>query len=248
MLPVDHSPSLKTCANCTIRHRSVCGALNANELSDINRISRRRNYQAGQTIFHEGEHSDFFANIVRGVVKLTKTMSDGRQHIVGVLFAADFIGRAMREQNPYLAVATTEVELCIFPRAEFQRLMDQHRELEHRLFSYTLDELDACRDWTLLLGRKTATERVASFLLLVASRILEADCAQPDNADSARFQLPVARADIADFLGLTTESVSRQMTRLKMAGIINLSGKRDVHIPALSTLRRVADLVPCHDN
>ncbi len=240
--------TLKHCSDCAIRHRSVCGALSSDELIAINRISRRRSYEAGQTIMHEGEHADFFANIVNGVVKLTKTMADGRQHIVGVLFQSDFLGRAMHEHNPYLAIATTQVELCVFPRAEFHRLMDQHRELEHRLFRYTLDELDACRDWTLLLGRKTATERVASFLLMIARRMSQVGCKPPDDPDSANFLLPVARADMADFLGLTTESVSRQMTRLKTAGIITLRGKRDVHIPEMAKLRRVADLVPCHEN
>ncbi len=181
-----------------------------------------------------------FANIVSGVVKLTKTLEDGRQHIIGLLFASDFLGRAFRKDNPYFAEAATEVELCVFPAAGFEKLLIEHPELEHRLFQYTLSELDACQEWMLLLARKKAEERVASFLLMIAKRVPSVGCGHSGNSEEIRFQLPLSRAEISDCLGLTIETVSRQMTRLKTKGVIELVNYREIVIPCVRALRAAA--------
>jgi len=211
----------------------------------MNQIAHRRHCEAGTVIMHEGEHQECFGNVLNGVVKLTKTMTDGRQHIVGLLFPSDFMGRALRTETPYRAEATTDVELCLFRRADFERLMQRFPELQSRLLAHTLDELDACHDWTLLLGRKNALERVASFLLMIARRAQEVGCSAGAEGDSTSFVLPLGRADIADFLGLTTESVSRQITKMKRVGVIRLHGNREVEVPCMGQLLKLADLAPC---
>src|SRR5579883_2996708 len=211
-----------SCDSCAIRHKAVCEALNATEIQALNRISRRKTVPIGQVILGEGEPRTIFANIVSGVVKLTKTLDDGRQHIIGLLFVSDFLGRAFREDNPYFAEAATEVELCVFPTSGFERILSEHPGLEHRLFKFMLTELDACQEWMLLLARKKAEERVASFLLMIARRIPSLGCAHTPDTGVVRFQLPLSRSEIADCLGLTIETVSRQMTRLKTKGVIEL--------------------------
>ena len=175
---------------CAIRHKAICAALCAGEISALDRISRRRLVPAGQTILGEGEAHTIFANIVSGVVKLTKTLDDGRQHIIGLLFASDFLGRAFRRDNPYFAEAATDVELCVFPAAGFEKLLPDHPGLEHRLFQYTLTELDACQEWMLLLARKRAEERVASFLLMIAKRVPSVQC--PARGKQSRVPFSIA--------------------------------------------------------
>jgi CRP/FNR family transcriptional regulator, anaerobic regulatory protein len=235
----------KHCEVCAIRSRAVCGALSAEELDAMNRIAQRKQVPAGTVIMHEGETTDCFANVLDGVVKLTKTMTDGRQHIVGLLFPADFLGRTMREESPYRAEAATAAELCLFPRRDFERIMRRYPEMQSRMLEQTLDELDACHDWTLLLGRKTANERVASFLLMIARRVRELGCNADPQSDSAVFHLPLGRAEIADFLGLTTESVSRQISKLKREGVIDLQGNREIEVASMGQLLKLADLAPC---
>jgi len=195
---------------------------------------------AGQTILGEGEANTIFANIVSGVVKLTKTLDDGRQHIIGLLFASDFLGRAFRRDNPYFAEAATDVELCVFPAAGFEKLLPDHPGLEHRLFEFTLTELDACQEWMLLLARKKAEERVASFLLMIAKRVPNMGFPHAVNRGGIHFQLPLSRAEVSDCLGLTIETVSRQMTRLKTKGVIELINYREIVIPDVRALQEAA--------
>jgi CRP/FNR family transcriptional regulator len=231
------------CENCAIRDEAVCKGLSADELLKLNRIARRRRVPAGQLIFGEGEPRDFFGNVVSGVVKLTKTLVNGRQHIVGLLFPPDFLGRAFRDENPYFAEAATDVEICVFPGSNFERLITEFPGLEHRLFRYTLAELDACQEWMLLLARKSAEERVASFLLMVAKRAARLPCAHAATGmhPGVSFQLPLARADIADYLGLTIETVSRQVTKLRTKRAIELTGTREIRVADLDYLERMAN-------
>ncbi len=195
-------------------------------------------------ILGEGDPHTVFANIVSGVVKLTKTLDDGRQHIIGLLFASDFLGRAFRDDNPYFAEAATDVELCFFPAASFERVLVDFPGLEHRLFQFTLTELDACQEWMLLLARKKADERVASFLLMIAKRVPNIGCAHEGKSGEVRFQLPLSRSDISDCLGLTIETVSRQITKLKTRGLIELLNYRDIVIPNVQALKEAAYETP----
>lgn len=230
------------CTHCAIRHHAVCGALNEEELKSLNQISRQKKLKAGQVILSEAEDVDFFANVVSGVVKLIKTLPDGRQQIVGLLFAPDFLGRAYGKQQAFYAEAATDVELCCFPHDQFERVLKNYPGLEHRLFEYTLNELDSAREWMLLLGRKTAEEKVASFLLMLAKRSALLGCNHITPNIDLRFVLPLTRADMADYLGLTIETVSRQITKLKARKIISLEDNRNFVVPELTALEDVAGL------
>ncbi len=230
-----------TCDSCTVRHRAVCGALADEEIACLNAIARIKRFPAGRVILRDHEVPDYFANVVEGVVKLTKTLTDGRQQIVGLQFPSDFLGRLFRERSPYFAEAASNVTLCAFERSRFEGLMRQFPGIERRLFENTLNELDAAQDWMVLLGRKSAAEKVASFLLMVARRSRQSGCAPTDKLDFARFDLALSRSEIADFLGLTIETVSRQMTSLKRRGFIEQEGSRSVVVPQLSKLESAAE-------
>ncbi len=237
---VSYVENVTRCTTCAIRHKAICDALSPDEIQALNRLSRKRSVAAGQMILGEGEARSIFANIVSGVVKLTKTLDDGRQHIIGLLFASDFLGRAFRQDNPYFAEAATDVELCVFPTAGFEKLLKEHPGLEHRLFQFTLTELDACQEWMLLLARKKAEERVASFLLMIAKRVPNLGCKESHKPNEVRFVLPLSRAEISDCLGLTIETVSRQITRLKTKGVIELMNYREIFIPDIHRLQQAA--------
>lgn len=234
------SGQVSHCEQCAIRNRAVCGAISEAELEQLNRIARRRSIRAGETILSDEAPAEFLATVVAGVVKLTKTLADGRQQIVGLLFAPDFLGRAYSVNNPYFAEAATDVEMCTFARPEFERLLTVSPGLERRLFERALDELDAAREWMLLLGRKTAEEKVASFLMMLAKRAIAIGCVHEAAPNEARLAMPLTRGDIADFLGLTIETVSRQITRLKAEEVIRPLDSRTVLVPNLDTLAAVA--------
>jgi CRP/FNR family transcriptional regulator len=229
------------CDTCAVRHHSVCGALTRNEIEQLNAIAHHKTFPTGHLILNDQEKAGYFANIISGVVKLTKTLSNGRQQVLGLLFASDFLGRPYRASSPYDAEAVTEVHLCTYDRTQFERLVREHPGLQQRLFEHVLDELDAAQEWMLLLGRKTAEEKVASFLVMVARRIEMARCIGAPAESAVRFELPITRAEIADYLGLTIETVSRQFTRLKAEKTIGLEGGRTVIILDRERLAQAAE-------
>jgi len=229
------------CDKCAIRDRALCSALPPSAAVDLSRIAHYRRIPAGQIIQSEHQGLSWFAIIVSGVVKLVKAQQDGRQQIVGLQFPSDFVGRPYTSQLSLIAEATTNLELCCFAKGAFEALMQEHPALEKALLRRALDELDASREWMFLLGRKTAREKVASLLSSIAARFAqpknEADC-QPA---ALRFDLPLSRNEIADALGLTIETVSREIRHLKSMDVIFTAGRRNVIVPDLCVLRAMAE-------
>ena len=211
------------CRACEARHQGICGALDPLQLIQLGRHARRREVAPGCELMAAGEPVERYANILSGVVKLTKLLPDGRQQIVGLQFAPDFVGRPFADVSEVAAEAASPVQLCAFPKRALEEMARQSPALERRLHAQALRELDEARDWMTTLGRKTAAERVASFLLLVARHL---DPAAEEG--SACFDIPLSRSDTADFLGLTIETVSRQLTRLRKAGVVDIEGNRHV--------------------
>lgn len=232
-----------TCDSCTVKDRSICATLSRAELVQLNAISRFEDFPAGARILRMGDRQDFFATLVSGTIKLTKGLADGREQIVALQFASDFLGRPWRSASPYEATALTDVRICRFSRTEFEELSMANPGLSHRLLAYTLDELDAAQEWLLLLGRKTALEKVASLLVMVAERAPSPDEARAMDGH-AMFELPLSRGEMADVLGLSLETVCRKMTRLKSDGVVALTGGRGVLVRDLPRLRELARLDP----
>ena len=239
---LDHASDPSRCQRCAVRHQAICGSLAPGELADLNKIARKREIKAGQNILTAEEDMPYVATVVSGVIKLIQSLPDGRQQIVGLHFPPDFLGRTYGMKSRCFAEAVSDVDLCLFPKNEFESLLANYPGLENRLFQDTLDELDVARDWMLLLGRKTAAEKVASFLAMIARRVPLQGCQHCAEPDQISFHLPMTRADIADYLGLTIETVSRQMTRLKTQKIIRLHDNRDISILDMDHLGEIAGL------
>lgn len=224
------------CISCEARHRGVCGALTSEQLVELAKGSTRQLVEAGSELASHTEDFEHYSNILSGVVKLTKMLPDGRKQIVGLQFAPDFVGHPFTADSTTMAEAATDVRLCSFSRKTVEKMMTKQPDFEHRLFRQTVKELDQARDWMMTLGRKNATEKVASFLLMIARNI---DPAADPMRQTCSFELPLSRADIADFLGLTIETVSRQLTRLRLDGVIRVENSRNVVIEDLPRLAKL---------
>ncbi|WP_171213035.1 transcriptional regulator FnrL [Ruegeria sp. HKCCA5839] len=222
------------CDDCPIRHRAVCAHCEKDELEELEAIKYYRSFEAGQTIIWSGDPMSFVGSVVSGIASLTQTMEDGRTQMVGLLLPSDFVGRPGREAAPYDVVATTDLVMCCFRRAPFEEMMATTPHIAQRLLEMTLDELDAAREWMLVLGRKTAREKIASLLSIIARR--DASVNRKGLLGPIAFDLPLTREAMADYLGLTLETVSRQISALKKDQVIQLEGKRHVIIPDMRSL------------
>lgn len=232
---IHNSDTPVLCRSCEVRHHGLCGVLDAEQLLALARHTRVVRRPAGEELVADDSEVKSYANVMRGVIKLSKMLEDGRQQVVGLQFAPDFLGRLYAREHKVTAEAASEVDLCLIPKVALEKLVAENPALERRLFEQTLRELDEARDWMVTLGRKTAGEKVASFIHLVALHIDPANGA-PGGGVAVKFDLPLSRADIADFLGLTIETVSRQITRLRKEGIIEVEHSRAFTIPDLKRL------------
>ncbi|MEQ8665623.1 MAG: Crp/Fnr family transcriptional regulator [Rhodospirillales bacterium] len=229
----------RICQACEARHKGICGGMEPEQLLELSRSTKIRTVPVGTELLIEGETSGTFSNILSGVVKLSKLMADGRHQIVGLQFAPDFVGRPFSDESLVAAEAATDVTICTFPRDALEDMTSRSPGLGKMLLSQSLAELDEARDWMLTLGQRTAEERVAHFLHTIAAHI--DPYRKDDDESTVDIELPLSRADIADFLGLTIETVSRQFTRLRNQGVIEKLDGRNIRIPSLDALREIAE-------
>ena len=206
------------------------------EFARLSAIVSARAFEAGQTIVQEGDDAEYLLNVTHGTVKIFRALPDGRMQVVGFLNEGDFLGVPATSAYAVSADAVTPVEMCAFPRRAFDRLLTEYPTLERRLFELATNEVAAARDHMLLLGRKTAREKVASFLLTLAQK---SPCGH-NAAAPPRINLPMARTEIADYLGLTIETVSRTLTALRKEQIIALESANEVVLSRLEALRSIA--------
>ena len=225
------------CRSCKARHGGICGVLSPDQLSDLRKhiIKTELKRNATLNLMHDGQET--YSNILSGVVKLSKLMSDGRQQIVGLQFAPNFLGRPFSSETDVLAEAATTVHLCSFPKNVIEDLMRRNPAVERCLHEQHMKELDEAREWMLTLGRKTALEKVASFILLIVSYT---DPPHEGNDEKIEIGLPLKRAEIADYLGLTIETVSRQITNLRKRGVISVNDRISIVVKDKMRLVEIA--------
>lgn len=223
------------CAACKVRELAVCAVLEPEELRRLAAIMTPLELGPQATVFYEGDRADYLFNVTAGTVRLYKLLPDGRRQITGFLYPGDFLGLATGDLYAYTAETVEDVHLCRFPRGTLEALMQEVPRLEKRLLGMASNELMEAQDQMLLLGRKTAQEKIASFLLMVSRRA--AKRGQDDNP----IDLAMGRADIADFLGLTTETVSRTFTQFKTTGVIRLLENSRVKLNNKAALEALAD-------
>jgi len=221
------------CAACQIRELAICQALSDEEIASLEAILTQQRYAPSQTLFYEGDPAQYVFNLTAGTLRLSKLLSDGRRQITGFLRTGDFLGFARDDAYTYTAEAVTQVEVCRFAITEFEALFQHFPQLEHRLLARASNELAEAQDQMLLLGRKSPTEKLASFLLRQMSK------AEKMGEPSSPVRLPMGRSDIADYLGLTIETVSRSFTKLRKDGVLELP---DPNTVVVRDLQRLEDM------
>jgi CRP/FNR family transcriptional regulator len=186
-------------------------------------------------LFNEGDPVKFLYTVVGGTFQMYKLLPDGRRQITGFLFPGDFLGLANDDVYAYSAEAITDAALHQYRFEEMERLLARYPEMENRLLTIASHELAEAQEQMLLLGKKTATEKVASFLLSFAER-----AAQRGEGRDVLF-MPMTRNAIADYLGITTETVSRTLTRLRHDGLISSPRYKQIEILDWDALCRISE-------
>ena len=202
--------------NFDVSATAMCRGLDAPARDRMSAILAFKTVMPKQTLFYEGDASDNSYEVIEGVLKLYKLMPDGRRQITGFMYPGHFVGLANKGIYVHTAEAVTEVTLCRYPSARLTPLVDEMPALGRRLFDLASDELIEAQNQLLVLGRKTPMEKVCSFLLRLIEQTVDVD------KEPVLLLLPMTRADIADYLGLTIETVSRTFTKLKTQGVIRM--------------------------
>jgi CRP/FNR family transcriptional regulator, anaerobic regulatory protein len=232
---VSHKPApglALECQECDIKGLSICDALEPEEFDVLERIGRTLSLPAKTTLFEQGREASFVLNLTSGALRLSKLLPDGRRQVVGFALPGDFLGLAMQPTHMFTADALTPVKLCQFSRIGFSDALDRKPRLTRALMNMAAHELTLAQDQMVVLGRRTAEEKIASFLMGMRIRYARIHGA------SVHVPLPMTRLDIGDFLGLTVETVSRMMTRLarEKAIVIVPDGVRLLDVPRLERL------------
>ena len=223
------------CKACAARHLAVCGVLSTEELAQLTTILDRVLLKPGEQLLFEGDPAKFVFNITSGIVKLYKLTPDGRCQVTGFLHPGDFLGISNREIYTTNAEAIVATSLCRFRKDQMNLMLERFPHMEQRLMTMAADELAAAQDQMLLLGRKSAKQRIATFLINLAHKAV-----RRGDPQSPLF-LPMNRSDMADYLGLTTETVSRCFTQLKTSGLITSRGSSYVELTDFEALEELAE-------
>lgn len=221
------------CDACKVRSLAVCAALSPEELCDLEALVHHVEADAKTTFIRQDEPAGAVFSLTGGVVRLYKLISDGRRQVVGFALPGDFLGLSLADRYAFSADAVDEVKLCRFERAPFERLVSSKPHLLRRLHEFATHELVIAQEQMTLIGRRSAEERIASFIVSLQARWSRV------RGPSVTVQLPMQRVDIADYLGLTIETVSRTLTRLARERVI-LIVPEAVRILDDDRLRRIA--------
>jgi CRP/FNR family transcriptional regulator len=202
------------CSTCDVRPFSVCAAVSGADLSELEALSQRIRFDAKATLFAQGSRTTGIFNITSGCVRLSKTLSDGRRQIIGFAIAGDFLGLTFSDRCHFTAEAVEPVTACRFDQKAFSAFMAGKPDLVYRLLEFSAQDLALAREQMVVLGRRSAHERLASFLMGLRKRH------ERLGRQGATLQLAMGRQDIADYLGLTIETVSRTLTKMSRDKLI----------------------------
>lgn len=185
-------------------------------------ICRRRSYEAGQTIVEVGSHPETIGIVRDGILRMQKSLPDGRQHVVGLLVAGDLFGRVFDGGMHFSVEAATDAEIVTFERAPFETILLRSPELDRLLLLSLMSELDRARDWMIILANPRIRSRLAGFLLLLCTRFQTVDHLITVNDHAIRIHIPLSRPDVAHLLGTRVESVSRAFHALADDGLLKI--------------------------
>lgn len=223
------------CFTCPARRSALCSAFDDAEIADLYARAERVQMEAGQYLYEEGDPNPYVYNVVEGLLMLERLASNGRRQIMAFVYPGDLIGLAPEDHYTVSAKCLKRAELCRFRIDALEAMFNAYPELERRLRRIATRILSHALDQVFVLGHKTAAERIAFFLLHLAERQKVAQTGR------GVVDLPMTRTDIADFLGITVETASRAISRLKADGLIRMPSLNRVEIPDFNQLKKAAD-------
>lgn len=202
------------CGTCGSRVAGLCRPLDAATLDDVLAEAEHVTFAARDHLFQEGDQAGHVFTLVTGTAKLVRLLPDGREQVVGFRFAGDVVGYTPSGTYPFAAQLLTAATVCRLDRRRLDLLMRSYPALERRFLDLCIQELTATQDQLVTVGRRTAEARLAAFLLSLA------ESGRQRHLPGPVLDMPMTRADIADFLGLTLETVSRSFTAFRRRGWI----------------------------
>ena len=222
------------CGTCGMRGISVCNAIDDEHMIRLAELAVSVDVQAGRVFITEQDKATDFFNVTAGTVRLFKLLPDGRRQITGFAGPGHFLGLAVSKAYSFSAEAITDVKLCRFSRPKMRQMLHDFPALEDRLLEVAANDLVCAQEQMLLLGRKTARERLASFL------VARAHAGAPCDPPRLHLRLSMTREDIADYLGLTIETVSRTFSKLKADKLIAIPSPPEIRLLDLTALKAIA--------
>jgi len=202
-------------------------------LSALQAIGSIAHFARNATIFSEGDDANYFYRVVSGAVRLCKLMGDGRRQIADFLLPDDFFGFEWLKTYSLTAEALTDVVVVRYSRSRLDRLGEARHDVQESLMGALSRDLWAAQNHVVMLGRQSAKERLVSFILALVERV------GAKNGDA--LELPMSRQDIADYLGLTIETVCRTISELKRARYIDVPNRSQITVRNIDALRDIAD-------
>lgn len=227
-------PAGHPCQGCEVRSQALCSVLDCKSLAEFKGLGWTIKLKPGQTLFHEGDPATRVFTVTRGTLKLYKLLADGRRHVTGFMHPGEFLGISVDDEHAFTAEALEDTQLCWFPRSRFDDFVEEHPSLERELYRTAAHELAAAQRQMLLLGRKTAIERLATLLISLADRV-------GPSRGAKLIRLPMSRSDIADYLGLTKETVSRVLSGMKRDRLIRLHAVDKLELIDREMLAQIAE-------
>jgi CRP/FNR family transcriptional regulator len=238
-LVVESARPSDPCTACEARPFSVCNAIDSRDIDRLATLAVSLNVDAGRTFIEEGDPAEHFFNVTAGTAKLFKLLPDGRRQITGFAPMGTFLGLAVSSTYAFGAEAVEPMRVCRFSRSKLRALLDDFPAMEKRLLEVASNELVAAQEQMLLLGRKTARERLASFLVTRAA-CLSNGASPCGHRPAEKVTLPMTRSDVADYLGLTIETVSRTLTRFKAERLIDIPSSSEIVVRDHGALESLA--------
>lgn len=223
------------CNACPVRERAACAALDPDERADLARLGRSRRFARGETIFAAGEDLDACATLTDGLLKISHTDAQGNERIVSLIHPAGFVGEMFAPVAHHDVVALTDSQLCLFPRGDYEAAIARYPALAQALLRRSASDLHDARAQIALDSRRSAGAKVASLLFALARAASHSPCHAAE-----RFDLPLTRGEMAGLLGLTIETVSRQLGKLEEEGVVARNGARGIRVTDAARLEELA--------
>jgi CRP/FNR family transcriptional regulator len=231
---MSNAPTRNSCDDCPVRDDAVCAVLDEKDRKHLFQIGVHRDFERGQTVFAAGDDSAACATLISGALKLSRCDAEGVERIVALVHPAGFLGELFVTNLELDVTALSKSRLCIIPRKDFEAMLADRPQLAQTLLRRTLDALGESRSLVDLIGRRDARARVAGLLIAFAKGAADGPCSL-----ALQFDLPLTRGEMAGLLGLTIETVSRQLTKLEDDHLISRTGARGITLldaPALEAI------------